>query len=331
MKKKILLWFLTVIGVSLPFALGIQNYINNSSVIIENKHFTLDKIQNLTIKTKIKGSLRYVRTSPKYDYTYKDNTLTLLNVGPSKKTIFITWYFGIWKFKKTIQSIIKIDPKVEDKNLNGFPDVVELKGKDEKNFRNWFTNIANSLYYNDTKFWKEDQRDCAGFVRFCYKEALKIHDKYWIQKMNYKGKIFDDVQKYNYPNVPYLGVNIFRIKSGLSLDKDNFSFYASGRYLKEFNLQFETKNIDQAIPGDVLVYFHPEDSSFPFHLMIYLGNLGMRNDYGWVIYHTGPINSSGGELRRVKITELMKADPSWLPLPSNPRFLGLFKFKVLDN
>ncbi len=330
MKKKILLAFLIIIGVSIGAIFVLHSYIGSSSVKLSKTVFKLDDIQNISILANVKGSfLRNIRISPAYKYSYKNNILTIKNVTPTKKRIFIRWYFGIWRFRKSVLSEVEVVPKITDENLNGFPDVVELSGKDSKNFRNWFINIANSLYYNDTDFWKKSQRDCAGFVRFCFKEALKKHDKYWIQTLNYKGKIFDDIKKYNYPNVPYLGVDIFRIRGGISLDKKNFSYYASGRYLKEYNLQFETKDIRKAKPGDVLVYFHPQDSSFPFHLMIYLGNMEMRQDYGWVIYHTGPINSQGGELRKVKIQELMHADPSWLPLPSNQRFLGFFKFKIL--
>ncbi len=332
MNKRALKIFSIIIGVSIIVSLSFNGYINSSEVISNKRVFYLDKIENITLSVSIKGRfLQNIRLSPLFKYSYKNGKLTIYNVTPCKKKIFIRWYFGVWKFRKSILTSIEIKPLVDDKNLNGFPDVVELSNEDSQNFSNWFISIANSLYYNDTTFWKKSQRDCAGFVRFCFKEALKKHDKYWISEMNYKGKIFDDVKKYNYPNVPYLGVDIFRIKGGLSLNKNNFSFYASGRFLKEYNLTFQTKLLSQAKPGEILVYFHPQDYKFPFHLMIYLGNMEESNDYGWVIYHTGPINNLGGELRKVKISDLMHADPSWLPIPSNKRFLGFFKFKILSN
>jgi hypothetical protein len=330
MKKKIFLLFLIITSVSIATLIGANSYLNSIKISLSKEKFSIDKISNLKIKVKTDSEfLRNIRISPFHDHSYQNNTLYIKDVRPTEKKIFIRWYFGIWKLKKTILTVINIKPLIDDKNLNGFPDVVELSGTDEENFRNWFINIANSLYYNDTPFWKKSQRDCAGFVRFCFKEALKKHNKYWMKDMNYKGKVFEDVKKYNYPDVPYLGVDIFRIKGGIDLAKKNFSFYASGRFLKEYNLKFVTKYLNRAKPGDILVYFHPQDYDFPFHMMIYLGNMEISNDYGWVIYHTGPINSLGGELRKVKISDLMKADPSWLPLPSNKNFLGFFKFKIL--
>ncbi|RKX48463.1 MAG: hypothetical protein DRP38_04720 [Thermotogae bacterium] len=65
-------------------------------------------------------------------------------------------------------------------------------------------------------------------------------------------------------------------------------------------------------------------------MMIYIGNLGLTDDEGWVVYHTGPVEG-GGELRKVKWRDLLNADPAWQPDILNPHFLGFFRFSILDN
>ena len=50
----------------------------------------------------------------------------------------------------------------------------------------------------------------------------------------------------------------------------------------------------------------------------------------FVIYHTGPIGKSPGEIRRPTVTQLMNyPDPRWRPVPSNPSFLGVYRWNIL--
>ncbi len=63
--------------------------------------------------------------------------------------------------------------------------------------------------------------------------------------------------------------------------------------------------------------------------MIYVGDLGITEDEGWVLYHTGPIGEGSGELRFVRYSELEKLDPSWMPDSKNKYFLGFYRFKFL--
>ncbi len=172
----------------------------------------------------------------------------------------------------------------------------------------------------------ENYSDCAGLIRYAYKETLKKHDEKWIIKNNYNGPVFKDL-KYNYPDVPYIGIKLFRKRSGVfnpdTIDKD-FSDYVTARYLIEFNFDFISKDINKAKSGDILAFFHPEDPSFPYHLMVYIS----YNNENYLIYHTGPIEG-GGYIKVVKIKDFFKFDPSWLPVETNKYFLGIFKFKIL--
>lgn len=211
-----------------------------------------------------------------------------------------------------------------DKNLNGFEDSLELAEEESIIFRNWFTNIViNTAIKNNLP---NNYNDCAGFIRFAYKETLKKHNARWLAENNYNGPIFEDL-RYNYPNIPFLGVKIFRKNNGMFDIKNvenDFSEFVTARYLIEFNMDFVTKDIRKAKSGDILAFFHPEDLDFPYHLMIYI----VYENEPYLIYHTGPIEG-GGYIKIIKLNDFFKFDPSWLPVEGNKYFLGVFKFKIL--
>jgi hypothetical protein len=216
-----------------------------------------------------------------------------------------------------------------DLNGNGFPDVAELDYDDSENFRNWFTSIILNVVVNHSTILPESYSDCAGLVRYAYKEALKKHDPIWIEQSSYKGIVFEDVQNYNYPNVPALKQFLFKINNNkYSYDEisADFSVFASARHILEYNTVFVSKDIYAAKSGDVIGFFHPEDPEFPYHIMVYLRN----NTESYILYHTGPVDERGGELRIVRLEDMFFADPSWLPSYQNKYFMGVFRFKILS-
>ena len=308
----------------------IEEMINHLMLHIEvyERTYILKDISDLSIEGLFKGVSK-VLSYPEKDLSWKKNKLIIKDVKPGDEEIHLIFKSrGI--FKRSEKITLRILPSEEDEDGDGFPDSIELNEKDVWNFRNWFVHIANSLYYFETPKWLETERDCAGFVRFCFIEALRKHDSLWIKKMNYNGPIFEDIRKYNYPNIPIVRDKPFRIAPPPFQDSCDFSYFVSSRYLKEYNMFFVTKDVKQALPGDIMIYFHPQDVLFPFHMMIYVGNLGLTDDEGWIVYHTGPIEG-GGELRKVKWKDLLNADPSWQPDILNPHFLGFFRFNILEN
>jgi hypothetical protein len=94
----------------------------------------------------------------------------------------------------------------------------------------------------------------------------------------------------------------------------------------EYNTVFISKDIYAAKSGDVIGFFHPEDPEFPYHIMVYLRN----NTESYILYHTGPVDERGGELRIVRLEDMFFADPSWLPSYQNKYFMGVFRFKILS-
>jgi hypothetical protein len=188
------------------------------------------------------------------------------------------------------------------------PDEMILDLNDSLNFRLWFVAIALDNVDNKHPTFKTE--DCSGFVFYALKEALKKHDKEWLLKTNYRGPIFEDVKKYNYPNTP--------LETEIFFNGESFVSYVTAYHLLRFNIKFISFNREDAKPGDLVFFFHPEDPDFPYHVMIYTGN-------GFV-YHTGP----GGEIRYVSFENMMLGDMAWRPITLNPAFLGYFRLLILS-
>ncbi|MBE3131976.1 MAG: DUF1175 family protein, partial [Acidobacteria bacterium] len=51
-----------------------------------------------------------------------------------------------------------------------------------------------------------------------------------------------------------------------------------------------------------------------------------RSADDWVVYHTGPDDASPGEVRKVRLIDLMRhPSPRWRPVTANPVFVGVFR------
>jgi hypothetical protein len=225
-----------------------------------------------------------------------------------------------------------------DLDADGFPDACELEAEqDRQNFRRWFVSIAESQLYVEDPAWRADDHDCAGFIRFAYREALKRHDTDWLRS---KPFLVDagiaDVRKYNYPKVPLLQTKIFRTHDGRFDEADladtTFAVIATAAKLRSYNTVFIGKSLENIQPGDLLFFLNSGDVNMPQHSMIFIGD-GRRppsfEDY--VIYHTGPRDDDAGVLKKVHLADLLKhPDERWHPAPENRYFLGYYRWKILD-
>src|SRR5215510_11780162 len=196
----------------------------------------------------------------------------------------------------------------EDSDGDGIPDAAELGSFDDReNFRRWFTAIAEMQFYRLSGKWDEQQRDCAGLVRFAWRESLRKHDRLWFQSMGegYEG-IAPDIRTYALENNP-LGEKLFRVDFGSFRESDLaanlFTEYADVRTIKNYNTVFVSHNRKDARPGDLLFYHQPWVQKFPYHVMIFLGEArqGGEGANDWVVYHTGPWPSGEGEVRKVRL------------------------------
>ena len=70
------------------------------------------------------------------------------------------------------------------------------------------------------------------------------------------------------------------------------------------------------------MFLRPELGSY--HSMVYLGG-------GRVVYHTGASAAEGGEVRLLTLATLMRhPNPAFHPTRSNPSFLGVYRWKILE-
>ena len=225
-----------------------------------------------------------------------------------------------------------------DSDSDGIPDPVELRSYgDRESFREWFTAIAEAQFYDASREWNEGQRDCAGLVRFSWREALRRHDRAWLLRM---GEGYDpvapDVRAYTLERSP-VGEKLFRTVAG-SFDEANlsdgtFSEFADARTLKEFNSRFVGRDPRQAEPGDLLFFHQPWVQKYPYHVMLFLGRA--RTDAegaaDWLVYHTGSSPGDAGEVRKVRLSVLARhPDPRWHPVAANKNFLGFYRLKILE-
>ena len=226
-----------------------------------------------------------------------------------------------------------LDPS--DTAADGTPDFLRLDDADDvRAFRRWFTFLAETQYFQPAARRPAEIVDCAALIRYAYREALRAHDGDWATEAHLPlVPSFPSVAKYRYPFTP-LGAGLFRVQAGGFLPADlaagAFAQFADARTLQLRNTHFVTRDAARAEPGDLLFYRQASEH-MPFHSMIYLGESQIDRGAGpYLVYHTGPDSDSPGEVRRPTLDELRHfPDPSWRPLPDNPRFLGVFRWNIL--
>lgn len=229
-------------------------------------------------------------------------------------------------------------PVWDDSDSDGIPDAAELRAfGDRESFRKWFTTIAEAQFYDASKEWNEGQRDCAGLVRFAWREALRAHDRAWLLRM---GEAYDpvapDVRAYTLERSP-VGERLFRTAAGSFKESDlsdgTFSEFADARTLREFNSRFVSRDPRQAEAGDLLFFRQPSAQKYPYHVMIFLGR-ARTDDEGaadWVVYHTGASPGDAGEVRKVRLSVLAQhPDRRWRPVAANKNFLGFYRLKIIE-
>ena len=235
-------------------------------------------------------------------------------------------------------NVKRFEPELNvDLDHDGLPDSAELRTfNDRENFRRWFTWIAEMQFYNLSDQWNAEQRDCAGLVRFAFREALRSHDRVWFQRM---GETYDPVAPDLTSNITTsLDGKFFRTAAGTYTSTDivdgRFSEFADAQTLKLFNVDFVGRDRDQARPGDLLFFHQPWVQKYPFHVMIFLGEprVASEGTHDWVVYHTGTSPGDAGTVKKVRLATLdQHPDKRWRPLSTNPNFLGFFRLKILSQ
>jgi uncharacterized protein YfaT (DUF1175 family) len=225
-----------------------------------------------------------------------------------------------------------------DADDDGIPDRAELRTfGDRENFRRWFTSLAETQFYEVSKQWNAEQRDCAGLVRFAWREALRTHDRAWHGRMGGAYEtVAPDVGRAVTLERGALGERLFRTRSGAfqesDLADDTFSDFADARTLKEFNAEFVSRDRRRAQSGDLMFFHQAHAQRYPYHVMIFLGEARVDSEGAadWVVYHTGTSADDRGTIKKVRLAVLDEhPDKRWRPVESNRNFLGFYRLKIL--
>jgi uncharacterized protein YfaT (DUF1175 family) len=227
-------------------------------------------------------------------------------------------------------------PAPADSAHDGTPDFLRLDSPaDRTAFRAWFTFLAEAQWIR--RPFPREINDCAALIRYAYRQALSVHNDAWIDTAHLPElPSTPPVAKYNYPFTP-LGAALFRIRAGEYSPADatngTFAQFADAETLLRYNAHLVSKDVDQAQPGDILMY-RQLDGRLSFHTMIFLGPSQIDRTPGpYVVYHTGPIaRTTPGEVRRPSLAELQHhPDPRWRPFPANANFLGVYRWNILGG
>ncbi len=231
------------------------------------------------------------------------------------------------------------DPR--DTDADGLPDAAELFGaEDRAAFVAWFTALAEGQATRLDDAWPVVHQDCAGLVRFAFREALKAHDHAWLEKRRYLGNISaPDVRALRYPHLPFIGDRPFRATGGAFDPAQpiaaHFTAAATARTLWQHNTTLVSRDVADARPGDLLFFAVPHAPGSGLHTMIALGpraGATPQDPVTRVVYHTGRDGERGGEVRVVSLADLGRhPDAGWHPLAHNARFLGVHRLHHLHH
>ena len=228
-----------------------------------------------------------------------------------------------------------VPPDFADSFGDGTPDFLRLHdATDRAAFRGWFTLLAESQYFRGTKLPREID-DCAGLLRFSYREALRRHDSVWLSAMSLPVPSGSgEVRQYTYPHTR-VGAAMFRVQDGSFAVSD----LSDGAFAEFADAKTLWRDNTYSVGRD----FGPRSSRRPALLSPVRGPDHVSRDdlrrpkpiqpgsEQYLVYHTGPQGKDDpGEIRRLTVSELMNfPDARWRPVASNPAFLGVYRWNIL--
>jgi uncharacterized protein YfaT (DUF1175 family) len=195
------------------------------------------------------------------------------------------------------------------------------RGADESDreaFRAWFVLLADTQFYRPTT----DVADCAGLVRHAVREALRPHTTEWLRQLGI-GAV-PNLPDVRHPPAPGPdGWPLFLVGPGRRAE------FADARTIVSLNTVPLGRNLDTLRPGDLLYFRQPAGES-PDHLMVFVGpSYFDRTARDWIVYHTGPDGSWAGEVRKVRLSDLLRHPAHrWRPVRANRAFVGLFRLTL---
>lgn len=248
-------------------------------------------------------------------------------VGPSQWRIVVRGRGG------SLVLPVSFTQDSQDTFSDGTPDWMRLHtAADQLAFRRSFTALAEQIADTPQAMLPPEIVDCASLLRFAYREALRRHDDHWYAQLP-SGQLQqqETILQWTYPQTP-LGAALFRVRPGPyvldDLKNGAFAQFADAKTLHINDAYPISRNLSAARPGD-LIFYRVLGQDSQYHSMILSGEQSE-----WAVYHTGPVHDQRGahpgEMRRVLLRDLVHhPDPRWRPVPSNPNFLGVYRWNIL--
>lgn len=195
---------------------------------------------------------------------------------------------------------------------------------DREAFRAWFVAILEQQLESPSPTWEPAQRDCAGLLRFAFREALASHTDGWRERVVFTiGPPGQDPSQAFAPGW----------RSGFPTP-DGPRPFAKGAFLRRLACIPLGRDLALARPGDLVFFARGGARAQPDHVMAFV-----RPDADgtpMLAYHTGPEGSGAarlpGDMRRVRLDDLLHhPEPDFRPLPENSAFLGLYRWRLLAD
>lgn len=280
---------------------------------------TLDVVLN-------EGSADEIRTRVRAPLAHPDETRTLayVVVRPNRAPVkvFVPGQDSESSMPEEVKAYKRlIEPKIEAQKQQESSDeeVAYLQPKDEDAMRESLTRLALLQARKISPLWDPQQRDCAGLVRFSYREGLRARSLQQLDKLGVPRKLqlpaVSLVARHLFPQYPSIW------QAGV--DSEKFNDFADAETLVGYNFVRTALKPEEARAGDILVYKKDVSSDEPWHLMI----AAPSPHRPLFVYHNGARDSDAA-VRVVTLSELENSpDPTWLPLSNNPNFLGVYQWK----
>ncbi len=195
---------------------------------------------------------------------------------------------------------------------------------DREAFRTWFVALLEQQLDRVSPAWEPAQRDCAGLLRFAFREAWGPHTEAWREHTGF-------------PAFP-VAVDPSPAMAGpwrrAFPTPEGWQPFAKGAWLRSYSCVAMGRELSEAKPGDLIFFARGGAQPEPDHAMAFVRPA--VDGQPMLLYHTGPegtgLTRKAGELRRVRLDDLLHhPDAEFRPLPENPAFLGLYRWKVLCN
>ena len=214
------------------------------------------------------------------------------------------------EYKKTFK------PKTQDGEENTY-----LMPTDDQAVRQTVTRLALFQSKKISPTWNVKQQDCAGLVRFAYREALAARSPKQLQELAVPPALYlPGVSPFSRRVLTHYPL-IWQIGYGMQ-GEASFGAFADAETLLSFNFRKKTRDLAHARNGDVLVFQKTMEDEQPFHLMIFVEN----HPTDLVVYHNGATGHEA-QVRVVSVADLLASpDVTWIPSLTNPHFLGVYEW-----